>query len=54
MNTQEDEDVIQNLNKKIKILGNGSTKSIDLKTKDNHNDKSVKVSSASYFCLKNS
>lgn len=42
--TKEDEDVIHTLNKKIKNLENGSTKSSDLKAKDIHNDKSVKVS----------
>lgn len=43
-NTKDDEEVIHNLNKKVKTLENGSTKSNDSKTKDNHNDKSVKVS----------
>lgn len=41
---KEDEEIIRKLNEKIKILENGSTKSNDLKTKDIHNDKSVKVS----------
>ncbi|KAJ6636731.1 hypothetical protein Bhyg_15325 [Pseudolycoriella hygida] len=40
---QEDEEVIQQLNKKIKHLENGSAKSNDLKPKDVYNDKSVKV-----------
>lgn len=39
----EDEAAIYELNKKIKNIENGSTKSTDWKTKDTHNDKSVKV-----------
>lgn len=49
-NVKDDEEVIRKLNEKIKILENGSTKSNDLKTKDIHNDKSVKVSGESKVC----
>lgn len=49
--TKEDEAIIHELNKKIKNIENGSTKSHDWKAKDIHNDKSIKVRHSAQFLL---